>query len=680
MTLKPNDKLRVFITGGAGVGKSVVIRALYQALHRLLCSKSGQNPEDVRILLCAYTGLAAYNIQGSTLHSAFCIEPNKKLTYKRLSDDKRNTLQTKYKELSVLIVDEVSMVGNDMLNFLYQRLQEIKCNLFQLRPVGDCWIFANATSDYASLAPNLWKSHFTMFELTEIMRQKDDAPFAELLNRIREGTHTREDEIFLQTRAISVESEEYHTIKNELHLFPCNAEVDAHNCNVYDSVTTEKCEIKCADAVVGDDSQDVKDKLINQLRGKRMSDTGNLCENLRVAVDLCYDTTHNISVSDGICNGTPCVLKKIHYMEKEKTIPSCLWVEFPEKTIGRQTRRDNSYYYYKYPEISKDWTPIWAVQRTFMYRRKAIVRKQFPLKASSGKTIHKAQGQTKSCVVVDMTSGSRPHQHYVAFSRVTSLQGLFLLNGLNGQIKVDKGVIQEMERLRRDSSLKFSYKPVESYKCSLLTVFQNAQSLHLHLPLVQNDSTFTGADIICFAETRLQQSDQDTDYTIQGFQSIIRNDQPNKIHGMRPAHGLAIYIKNCYDLISTEKLSTEQFESLVVNVSDVRSQNIYSVIVIYKAPMCGFENFRKHILLLSKLHLHGKLVIVGDFNFDVSYDLNRNFIEVVRSAFPNTRLLNTEPTTQKNTTLDVCFSSCNANSDVITCVWSYHHTLVVSVL
>ena len=95
----------------------------------------------------------------------------------------------------------------------------------------------------------------------------------------------------------------------------------------------------------------------------------------------------------------------------------------------------------------KNWTPIWVVKRTFMFRRKAVVRQQFPLKASSAKTIHKAQGQTKSQVIVDMTTGSRPNQHCATFSRVTSFRGLHLLNGLNGQIKVDKAVIQERERL-----------------------------------------------------------------------------------------------------------------------------------------------------------------------------------------------------------------------------------------
>ena len=93
------------------------------------------------------------------------------------------------------------------------------------------------------------------------------------------------------------------------------------------------------------------------------------------------------------------------------------------------------------------------------------------MKASSAKTINKAQVQTKSQVVDDMTTGSRPHQHYVAFSRVTSLQGLHLLNGLNGQIKVDKAVIQEMERLCRGAQVTLCYNPVNPNKCNLVTVF-----------------------------------------------------------------------------------------------------------------------------------------------------------------------------------------------------------------
>ena len=360
---KPQEQLCVFITGGAGVGKSVLIRTLYQALHRIWCSKCGENPEDTRILPCAYTGLAAFNIKGLTLHNAFCIEPNKKLKYKPLSDEKRNTLKTKYRYLTTVIVDEVSMVGSDMLNYLYLRLQEIKGNrepfggvhvllvgdLFQLRPVGDSWIFANSSGDYSPLAENVWQALFKMFELTEIMRQKEDAPFAEILNRVREGRQTEQDISALKSRGVSSKTVDYQGLRNELHLFPCNAAVDVYNKDIYERATSQKAEIKCSDTVLGEDSKDVKEQILSQLIGKKSNDTANLSKDLKVDVGLCYDTTHNISVHDGICNGTPCIIRKIHYLDNNNPIPSCLWVEFPEGSIGKETRKENAHYYSRYP-------------------------------------------------------------------------------------------------------------------------------------------------------------------------------------------------------------------------------------------------------------------------------------------------------------------------------------------
>ena len=46
-----------------------------------------------------------------------------------------------------------------------------------------------------------------MIELTEIMRQKDDQPFAELLNRFRTASQTEEDIKCIQSRAIADPSE-----------------------------------------------------------------------------------------------------------------------------------------------------------------------------------------------------------------------------------------------------------------------------------------------------------------------------------------------------------------------------------------------------------------------------------------------------------------------------------------
>ena len=65
------EPVYAFLIGGAGVGKVVVIRALYQSLYRILNRRDGENLDDIRILLCANMGFAAFNISGQTICSAF---------------------------------------------------------------------------------------------------------------------------------------------------------------------------------------------------------------------------------------------------------------------------------------------------------------------------------------------------------------------------------------------------------------------------------------------------------------------------------------------------------------------------------------------------------------------------------------------------------------------------------
>lgn len=66
-------------------------------------------------------------------------------------------------------------------------------DLFQLKPVMDSYLFTSPNTGYLPLATNIWKENFTMFELHEIMRQSENKPFAELLNRLREGNHKNKD-------------------------------------------------------------------------------------------------------------------------------------------------------------------------------------------------------------------------------------------------------------------------------------------------------------------------------------------------------------------------------------------------------------------------------------------------------------------------------------------------------
>ncbi|XP_069139395.1 uncharacterized protein [Argopecten irradians] len=465
-----DEPLYAFLTGGAGTGKSVVIETIYQTLHRALCSEEGENPDDVRILLCAYTGKAAYNINGMTIASAF----HKKMyqTQQNMYADELNTYRTKYRNLSVIIIDEISMVGNKLLAFIHERLQQLTGtkqdfggvsiiavgDLYQLSPVGDSWIFKDLSCPGQGLAKNLWKEHFTMFELTEIMRQKDDIEFSELLNRLRHNQLTNEDKQLILSRHIEFSSMHYpHAAP---HLFIENKFVDDFNNHFMQNLATSKVNVKADTDVLSQTklSQDVKKSLIEKLPDKQ-ANTGQLKTNLIIAVDMIYDISVSIDVVDGLTNGSTCVVKHIEF-KLSPVRPAIVWVLFGEVKIGAIRR--NQYQHLFGNNIDKSWTPIFETKRTFMYNRKTFERIQFPLQPSAAKTVHKAQGATLDKVVVSLSQTRKrkiPHIHYVALSRVRSLENLHIVDFNEGSLSKDNDVDTEMQRLN-DNGLKLCFTPL----------------------------------------------------------------------------------------------------------------------------------------------------------------------------------------------------------------------------
>ena len=149
-------------------------------------------------LLTALTGVAAFNINGMTLHSAFLLGHSKYSGFQPLSHDRLNTLRTRLLHLMFVIIDEVSMVGSNMLLEIHKRLQQSNVSddqvfggvsilavgdLYQLPPVGQAPLFSTVSDCYAQLcgSGSLWVDNFLMNKLTEIMRQKGDHAFSELL-------------------------------------------------------------------------------------------------------------------------------------------------------------------------------------------------------------------------------------------------------------------------------------------------------------------------------------------------------------------------------------------------------------------------------------------------------------------------------------------------------------------
>ena len=118
----------VFFSGGAGTGKSYLIRSFLKAVT---------NKKRNIVLLSAPTGVAAVNIGGVTLHSAFHIP-----TYPCPVPDMENVPHILYKT-DILIIDEISMCRIDIfdyistiLGFLNKKIQVICVgDFYQLPPV-----------------------------------------------------------------------------------------------------------------------------------------------------------------------------------------------------------------------------------------------------------------------------------------------------------------------------------------------------------------------------------------------------------------------------------------------------------------------------------------------------------------------------------------------------------------
>jgi hypothetical protein len=139
---------------------------------------------------------------------------------RNVSSETINTLRMKLQDLKLIIIDEISMkfdVSSSNFNKINSRLKEIFCesndfgdipiiafgDFNQLKPVGDNYIFEyDKNNQMSSLIKHTLCKNFKFFELTEIMRQKDDKAFTIALNNLANNKMTSNDVQLLQSRQI----------------------------------------------------------------------------------------------------------------------------------------------------------------------------------------------------------------------------------------------------------------------------------------------------------------------------------------------------------------------------------------------------------------------------------------------------------------------------------------------
>ena len=143
------------------------------------------------------------------------------------------------------------------------------------------------------------------------------------------------------------------------------------------------------------------------------------------------------------------------------------------------------------------------------------------MRPTSAKTVQRSQGDTQSQVVVNLnTKRTTPHIHYVALSRVTTIEGLYITDLCeSSKISVDPKVVQEMQLLRNGYKLDLCFTPLYMLANTDLKIcYLNARSLHKHIEDVQHYN-----DITIFIETRFSQNYPDEMYAIKCYE-LFRND------------------------------------------------------------------------------------------------------------------------------------------------------------
>ncbi|XP_006824386.2 uncharacterized protein LOC100379079 [Saccoglossus kowalevskii] len=581
----------MFLCGGAGTGKSHLIKALYYEASRIL-SRVLPNPDNISVLLTAPTGVAAFNIDATTIHSTFSIAIDAKLPYQPLGEEKINTLRTKLGSLQILIIDEISMVDKKLLAYIHGRLRQIKQSgdyspfggvsvvavgdFYQLPPVkGKALYFNNEGVD-------LWNDYFSIAELSDIVRQEDYA-FAETLNVIR--SKKKSDD--LDTSAVNMLRQcETGEDGNGIHIFATNKEVNECNVMKLQSSCTDPITIKAQDFC-----RDPKTKkLVRQNSQHKKIYNTNLANTVTLAVGARVMLTKNIDVSDGLVNG---VFGTVSYisMKPGEVFPSTIYVVFDNENVGTKLRSKTDVL----SSIPENSLPI--MPQEDRVNSSGSIRRQFPLKLAWACTVHKVQGLTVEEAVVSLDKIFAPGQAYVALSRVKSLSGLVIKDFKESAIYCNEKI---------DAALSSMPK--------FITLTENLEYMAFYV----KDGHFTVAII----------------YRPRSYRAdVFRRNLLSLVEELEKLPGGSIVLgdfnENVLVSSSVQKLMEERgFKQCVAQPttdSDLEYMAFYvkdghfTVAIIYRPQSYRADIFRRNLLsLVEELEkLPGGSIVLGDFNENV---------------------------------------------------------------
>ena len=617
----------VMVHGGAGSGKSTVIKVMYQYIHNIL-RKDGDNPDCPYVILSAFTGGAASNINGQTLHTLFSF--NFGSGFQSLSDKNRDLKRTLYKNLKVLIIDEISLVDADLLYKIDLRLREIMQrdlpfgnvaifalgDMMQIKPVKGRYIMQCPKSQQFLLTyelDSLWHK-FECIILEKNHRQGDDQIYAELLNRVRIGEETKEDIETLKNRVRNEKHKDIRCEKDALYLFGTNKKVNQMNDRRLKALGGEAKIIKAI----------CLHKTIKNFKPP-VNNSGNinntpLQQELRIKIGAKVMLTYNVDTSDGLTNGARGELIGIE--ESKKGDISKLIIRFEMESHGRDKRRQN-------PSIEKRYpggTPIERVNFSFSISksRKSVINTanviQFPVKLAFACTGHKIQGATimkPLKLVIDVKDIWMAAIAYVMLSRICALWQLYILNEFDEtKMYPHKQALEEMKRLESISKNKNLSEWQKNIHGNVKIISLNCRSLRKHIEDIISDEFLLQSHVICLQETWIENDENFKNFCIPNYKLHLNSNGRGK--------GVAIYIKGNHMKHVTD--IKEKYMQISLFTS-----NEFDLIVLYRSQNGCHEDLQRHLELL--MNKEKPILIVGDFNFCHLKDTNVTKLYLQRNNF-----------------------------------------------
>lgn len=390
-----NQQLLMIVLGEGGTGKSFTINAISTLLGESLKR-------------AAPTAKAAFLILGDTCHRTFKIKPHKE--FAPLTGCELGFLEEEFRQVTYLIIDEFSMLSQEMLGMINLRLQQVKKSqkpfgglsviltgdLGQLLPVGGQALYSKSGNNL--LTVDGFQSYYrfsVVVKLDQLVRQQQDGnvlqeKFIDLLPRLRNGTSTYDDYQLLMSRQVNL-----HNVTSEfadaVRLYQTNSQVDEENIKRLSSLRSPIVRIKAINS--------------NARSEQASSDNfGGLENNLLLAIGAQIVWLHNTWTAKGLTNGSPGEVKDIVFDRLEE--PPSIIIHFPNY-IGPQFFVENE---------RRNWIPV-SMQSIFSKPLNGH-RNQFPMRLAYALTIHKCQGQTVPKCILDIGANELSiGQTYVAFSR-----------------------------------------------------------------------------------------------------------------------------------------------------------------------------------------------------------------------------------------------------------------------